>query len=72
MGRDVISAKLDIIFKKMFSLEENEDLLHDFLASLLEIPYNSIQRIDVLNSDVLPSTPMCCPKRQRANSAAWT
>ena len=56
MGRDVISAKLDIIFKKMFFLEENEDLLHDFLASLLEIPYNSIQRIDVLNSDVLPET----------------
>lgn len=56
MGRDVISAKLDIIFKKIFSLEENEDLLHDFLASLLEIPYNSIQRIDVLNSDVLPET----------------
>lgn len=56
MGRNVISAKLDIIFKKMFSLEENEDLLHDFLASLLEIPYNSIQRIDVLNSDLLPET----------------
>jgi len=25
-----------------------EDLLHDLLASLLEMPYNSIQRIDVL------------------------
>lgn len=56
MGRDVISAKLDIVFKKIFSLEENEDLLHDFLTSLLEISYNSIQRIDVLNSDVLPET----------------
>ncbi len=30
MGRDVVSAKLDIIFKKIFSVEENEDLLHDF------------------------------------------
>lgn len=42
--------------KRIFSLEENEDLLHDFLASLLEIPYNSIHRIDVLNSDVVPET----------------
>lgn len=56
MGRDVISAKLDIIFKKIFSLDENEDLLHDFLASLLEIPYNDIKKIEVRNSDVLPET----------------
>lgn len=31
-------------------------MLHDFLASLLEIPYDSIYRIDVLNSEVLPET----------------
>ena len=56
MSRNVVSAKLDIIFKSIFSLEENEDLLHDFLASMLEIPYNSIQRIEVLNPELLPDT----------------
>lgn len=40
MGRNVISAKLDIIFKKIFS--ENEDILRDFLAKVLEIPGESI------------------------------
>ncbi len=34
MGRDVVSAKLDVIFKKLFT--ENEDLLHSFVASMSE------------------------------------
>ena len=56
MGRDIVKAKLDIIFKRIFAVKENEDLLHDFLASLLEIPYNSIKEIVVQNSEVLPET----------------
>lgn len=32
MGRDVVSAKLDVIFKKLFT--ENADLLHSFVASM--------------------------------------
>lgn len=52
MGRDVISAKLDIIFKKLFS--ENEDLLHDFLASILDIPNDSIRRIQIVNPELSP------------------
>lgn len=54
MGKNVISAKLDIIFKRIFLIEENEDILHDFLSSLLDIPYESIKKIEILNSDVLP------------------
>ncbi len=54
MGKDIVSAKLDIIFKRIFSVEENEDLLHDFLSSLLEIPYNRIQKIYVQNPEILP------------------
>ncbi|MCM1315230.1 MAG: Rpn family recombination-promoting nuclease/putative transposase [Alistipes senegalensis] len=50
MSRDVISAKLDIIFKKLFS--ENEDLLHDFLASILEIPNDSIKKIKIINPEL--------------------
>lgn len=52
MGRDVIPAKLDIIFKKIFS--ENVDLLQDFLASVLDIPYNDIKKIYVQNQELLP------------------
>ena len=56
MGRNIVKAKLDIIFKRIFAVKENEDLLHDFLASLLEIPYDSIKEIVVQNSEVLPET----------------
>lgn len=56
MSQDIISAKLDIIFKKIFSLEENEDMLHDFLSTMLDIPYDNIKRITVCNPEVLPET----------------
>ena len=32
MGRDVVSAKLDVIFKKLFT--ENTDLLHSFVRDM--------------------------------------
>ena len=49
----VIRAKLDVIFKKLFT--ENIDLLHDFLASVLRIPYESIKNVKIRNSEILPS-----------------
>lgn len=54
MGRDVVSAKLDIIFKKLFS--ENTDLLQDFVAGLLEIPADSIESIELKNTEIVPET----------------
>ena len=54
MSRDVVSAKLDIIFKKLFS--ENKDLLQDFLAKTLEIPYDSIKNITIINPELPPET----------------
>ena len=56
MGRNIVKAKLDIIFKKLFSDKNNEDLLHDFLSSMLEIPYEDIKHIVVENSEVLPDS----------------
>ena len=35
MSRNIVKAKLDIIFKKLFADNNNEDLLHDFLSSML-------------------------------------
>lgn len=54
MSRDVILEKLDIIFKKLFS--ENKDLLQDFLAKTLEIPYDSIDNITIINTELPPET----------------
>jgi predicted transposase/invertase (TIGR01784 family) len=56
MGRNIVKAKLDIIFKKLFSDKNNEDLLHDFLSSMLEIPYDDIKHIVVENSEILPDS----------------
>lgn len=63
MGRDVVLAKLDIIFKKLFS--ENEDLLHDFGDSILDILSESIK----LYKLSIPSFPL---KLRKANSASLT
>ena len=54
MARNVVSAKLDIIFKKIFT--ENADLLHSFVASMLDIPPESITDIVVTNPEIPPET----------------
>lgn len=54
MPGKIISAKIDVVFKNMFSRKENEDLLKDLVASLLNIPKESIQNIEVLNAEVYP------------------
>ncbi|MCI7766548.1 MAG: Rpn family recombination-promoting nuclease/putative transposase [Oscillospiraceae bacterium] len=54
MPRDVISAKLDIIFKKLFT--ENEDMLYSFVASMLDIPQESISEIKITNPELPPET----------------
>lgn len=54
MARDVVSAKLDIIFKKIFT--ENEDMLQSFLADILDIPYDDIQDIIVAKQELTPET----------------
>lgn len=54
MARDVISAKLDIIFKKIFT--ENEDMLQSFVASMLDIPQESISEIKITNPELPPES----------------
>ncbi len=54
MARDVISAKLDIIFKKIFI--DNEDMLHSFVASMLDIPQESISEIKITNPELPPES----------------
>ena len=54
MGEKFISAKLDIVFKKLFA--ENEDILKEFLSDILDIPIEKIKGITVLNPDILPES----------------
>ena len=54
MARNVISAKLDIIFKKLFT--ENEDMLYSFVSSMLDIPQESISEIKITNPELPPET----------------
>ncbi|MCL2079081.1 MAG: Rpn family recombination-promoting nuclease/putative transposase [Oscillospiraceae bacterium] len=52
MSKNTIRAKLDVIFKILFS--ENLDLLSNLLSSLLGLPQNSIENIVVKNSEIMP------------------
>lgn len=52
MGRDVVSAKLDVIFKKIFT--ENKDMLHDFVSAILDIPSERITEIRIMNPEIPP------------------
>lgn len=54
MARDVVSAKLDIIFKKFFI--DNEDMLQSFIASMLDIPIESISEINITNPEIPPES----------------
>ena len=54
MARDVVSAKLDIIFKKIFT--DNRDMLHEFVADMLEIPSESIKEIVITNPELVLET----------------
>lgn len=54
MARDVVSAKLDIIFKKLFT--ENRDMLHSFVADMLDVPQESVSDIVITNPELPPET----------------
>lgn len=54
MARNIVKAKLDIIFKKIFGTKGNEDVLSSFLSGVLEIPQNDIGEIKIKNTEILP------------------
>ena len=55
MARDVVSAKLDIIFKKIFT--DNKDMLHSLVADMLDVPQQSISDIILTNPEIPPESP---------------
>lgn len=50
---DVIKAKLDIVFKKLFT--SDDEVLKAFVADILGIPKNDIKQITVENPNIMPS-----------------
>ena len=56
MSRNIVKAKLDIIFKKLFADAKNEDILRAFISDILDIPYDSINRIEITNPELVPES----------------
>ena len=54
MGRNIVKAKLDIIFKRLFADERNSDILHAFISDILDIPYESINEIIIQSPELVP------------------
>ena len=52
---ELLSPKLDIIFKKMFSDPGNQPLLTDFLSCVLDVQPEQIQKIVIENSEIMPA-----------------
>lgn len=50
----IVKLKLDIIFKKVFGDEKNEDIIAAFISSLLEIPRESIKKVYIENVELPP------------------
>lgn len=56
MNRDerIIQLKLDVIFKRVFGDDKNENIIASFISSLLEIPRDSIRKILIHNVELAP------------------
>lgn len=53
MGRDIVKAKLDVIFKKLFT--SNNEVLRGFLSDILDIPKEEIKKLEIINPNILPA-----------------
>lgn len=50
MSREIISAKIDVVFKEMFV--RNRELLNYFISDMLDIPYENILEIILTNAEM--------------------
>lgn len=51
-GANYVNLKLDVVFKSFFTNENNRELLISFIASVLEIPAESITDIQIKNPEI--------------------
>ncbi len=53
---ELLSPKIDVVFKMLFSAADNKDILTDFLASVLDVENDDIKELHVVNSEMLPES----------------
>lgn len=53
MSKEIIKAKLDVVFKKLFT--SDNEVLKAFIGDILDIPIGEIKKIEVLNPNILPA-----------------
>ena len=51
-----VTPKLDLVFKKIFGNVKNNDILADFLATVLGIGVEEITSIEILDNEMIPET----------------
>ncbi len=49
---DILSVKLDFLFKLIFGDERNKDILANFLSAVLEIPVDEFYELQILNNEL--------------------
>ncbi|MDE6708639.1 MAG: Rpn family recombination-promoting nuclease/putative transposase [Oscillospiraceae bacterium] len=54
--KKIAKPKLDLVFKKIFGDVNNIDLLTDFLSSVLDVPTDSIQNVEIIDNEIIPDT----------------
>lgn len=52
----LLSPKLDIVFKTLFTTKDSSDILTDFLAAVLDIDADDIRDIQIQNTELMPDT----------------
>jgi predicted transposase/invertase (TIGR01784 family) len=57
MDKEYLSPKSDLIFKLIFSDRRNNDILKDFLQSVLDLPESEYDRIEIVDPHLKPETP---------------
>ncbi len=58
MARDILKAKLDIIFKKLFTDDGDNELLIGLLDAILDLPQGEkIAEVQVTKNELMPDTP---------------
>ena len=53
---ELLSPKLDIVFKTLFTTKDSQDILSDFLASVLDINPEDIKDIQIQNTELMPNS----------------
>ncbi len=51
-NKELLSPKLDVVFKMLFGDRKNKGILSNFLASILEIPFDEFEEITIVNPEL--------------------